>query len=307
MSDDFADQEHDGAIAALHHAVRPEEWVHRSGTGAAARGRWRRMRRARYATTVGTAAAVTGVAVLVASTFGGGGASEASPEGGATHHTSAAPAKTAIPKSPATSAAAKQTMASYYDKWKTCPSGELTVAPSQPGATVPPTSTKVWIDACDRMMVTLSALNTGADVSPAPSSWYLPDAHTLPPSTLGRDDPAPAKAVPHMGPSVYRIEDSRGTVVLSFHSSAAHESDPPAGSTSVTMFDGLRAWFAPPKPNAYGKAAGGEFYVENAKGQDAYALLLSSPSAYTTEEFKALVTNPAFEHMMAANLAEPDF
>ncbi|MFD0634966.1 hypothetical protein ACFQ9X_28965 [Catenulispora yoronensis] len=105
-----------------------------------------------------------------------------------------------------------------------------------------------------------------------------------------------------MGPALYRIEDANGTVELSFHSSDTHESDPPSGSTEVSMDNGLRAWLALPAPGQLG-----EFYVENAKGHDAYALLMGSPKNYTADDFKTLVTNPAFKQLMAENLAEPNF
>ncbi|NUP48718.1 MAG: hypothetical protein HOW97_15640 [Catenulispora sp.] len=277
------------------------------------------MRRTRYAATAGSALAVTGVAVLVASWFGGGNSPEAAPGGGATRPTSAAPATPHIPvnppaqagttTAPPTPASHQETMSRYYDTWKTCPTKDLTVGPLVPGVTLPPTSTKVWVDACQRMVSTLSALHPGADVSPAPSSWQILDnSRPLPPPAVpGRDEPVPAGLTPNIGPSMYRVQDAKGTVVLAFHSADSHESDQPDGSTSVGMTDGLRAWFAPPTRNSRGVIGGGEFYVENAKGHDAYVLLMQAPPTFTTDDFKALVTNPKFEHMMAENLAEPNF
>lgn len=310
MSDEFVDEEPSTAVAALHQVIRSEEWTYLSGTGAAARGRSWRMRRTRYAATAGSAVAVTGVAVLVASTFGGSGSSQAAPVGGVTHHSSAAPA---VPPVPAKTTASHKTtpsqptMASYYDTWKTCPVAELTVGPVPPGVQAPSTSTKVWVDACRRMVATLSALNPAADVSPAPSGWEVKDAHTRPPGTLGRDEPVPSRLTPTMGPAMYRIEDAKGTVVLSFHS-GAHDADKPAGSVPVSMVDGLNAWYAPPKPSVTGIMAMGQLYVASANGQhDSYALLMEAPATYTAEDFKALVTNPKFEQMMADNLAEPNF
>lgn len=321
MYDEFADEEHGEAVQALHRAAGSEEWAHLAGTGAAARGRSRRMRRTRYAATAGSALAVTGVAVLVASTFGGGDSPEASPGGGATH-TSAAPATPHIPvnppaqagtttasPTPAKSASHQETMSHFYDTWKTCPTKDLTVGPVAAGVVLPSTSTKVWVDACQRMVTTLAALSPGADVSPAPASWRILDSSNPlpPPGAPGRDEPVPAGLSPYLGPSMYRIEDAKGTVVLAFHSADSHESDQPDGSLPVTMTDGLRAWFAPPTRNSRGLVSGGEFYVENAKGYDAYVLLMQAPSTYTADDFKALVTNPKFEHMMAENLAEPNF
>ncbi|MFL6111276.1 MAG: hypothetical protein ACJ786_07980, partial [Catenulispora sp.] len=216
MSDEFADEDR-GAVSALRHAIRAEEWTHLAGTGADARGRSHRMRRTRYAATAGTALAVTGVAALVASTFGGGGSPEASPVAGATHTSGApaaphVPAKTlsqgttapTTPAAPATSAASKNTMASYYDKWKTCPVENLTVGPIPPGVSAPATSTEVWVDACNRIVRTLTALRPNADVSPGPSGWRVPSVHSALPihGTPGRDEPVPADAIPQMGPAV---------------------------------------------------------------------------------------------------------
>lgn len=314
MSDDLSyehvDEEQGRAVAAMHHVVRAEEWALLSGTGAAARGRSRRMRRTRYAATAGSAVAVTGVAVLVASTFGGGGSTVAAPAGGVTHHTTSAPVAAHVPQAPAKTTASQPTMGTvYYDKWKTCPVENLTVGQNPPGVTLPSTSTKVWLDACHRMVSSLSALNPGADVSPATDGWVGKNIRTLPPppGVLGRDAPVPADLSPTMGPAMYRIEDAKGTVVLAFHSSGAHESDKPARSVPVAMVDGLRAWIAFPDPKVAG--AMGEFYVTKADGQggDAYALLMSAPPTFTADDFKALVTAPGFEQMMAGNLAEPNF
>lgn len=288
------------------------------------------MRRTRYVAAAGSAVAVTGVAVLVASAFGGGGTPErASPDAAGTrtsapanahdphdpriahdpHSSAQPPARTGTPQTPATSAAGKRTMSYYYDQWKNCPDSELTVK-VQPSGDVhlPLTSSQVWRDACHRMVATLSALNPGADVSPAPSSWqHLPDPKYMA-HMPGRNDPAPGDAIPSMGPAMYRIEDAKGTVVLSFHSYDFHESDPWDGATQVNMSNGLRAWLVPPKQvGANGEFGGGEFYVENAKNADAYVLLMQAPAGYTADDFKALVTNPAFEQLMAANLAEPNF
>lgn len=313
MPDELMDEEHDHTVAAMHHVVGSEEWTRLSGTGAAARGRSRRMRRTRYAATAGSAVAVTGVAVLVASTFGGGGGtSAAAPAGGVTHHSSPAPAVSspapAVPRSPAKTTPSQQTMASYYDKWKTCAVENLTAGPDYPGAVAPPATTKAWVDACHRMVGALSALNPAADVSPAPSGWRIPDVHTTPPTgELGRDDPVPAHATPTVGPAEYRIEDAKGTIVLAFHSSGGHDGDHRADAVPVAMVDGLRAWFS--GPSSAGQLTNpAEFYVAKANGPgDAYVLLLSAPSTYTTEDFKALVTSPGFEQMMAGNLAEPGF
>jgi hypothetical protein len=308
MPDELVDEEHGDAVAALHHVIRSEEWNYLSGTGAAARGRSRRMRRARYAATAGSAVAVTGVAVLVASTFGGSGgstAATAAPTGAAPHHTSAAQA---APHIPAKTTESQPTMGTaYYDKWKSCPVDELTVGPD-PGGHAPSTSTKVWVDACQRMVAALSAQYPGADVSPAPNGWHVPSVHSMPPRTYpGRNDPLPAHATPTVGPSMYRIEDAKGTIVFAFHA-GSYESGQPAGSVSVPMVDGLRAWVAPPKPDDRGTLGLGEFYVTDAaKRQQAYALLMSAPPTFTAEDFQALVTNPTFEQMMAGNLAEPNF
>lgn len=321
MSDEFVDDDHDVAVAALRHAIRPEEWTQLSGTGAEARSRGGRMRRTRYAAVTGTAVAVTGVAVVVAAAIGGGGAPQpASPDAAGTHtpaphdpHIQRSPAKppattSPVTQTPANSTSEKRTMAYYYDRWKTCPDSELTVGTLPAGVQAPATSSQVWRDACHRMVSTLSALNPGADVSPAPASWqHLPNPAVAMAHMPGRNDPVPGEAVPSMGPAMYRIEDAKGTVVLSFHSSDFHESDPWDGGTQVSMVDGLRAWLVPPQRGANGSWGGGEFYVENAKNADAYVLLMQAPAGYTADDFKALVTNPQFERMMAANLAEPNF
>jgi hypothetical protein len=326
MPDEFVDDDHDGTVSALRHAARAEQWAHLAGTGAAARVRSERMRRTRYAVTAGSALAVTGVAVLVASAFGGGGTPrQASPDAAGTrttapagprdqhdphnqHGPAKAPATSATTATTTTTAAGKRTMAYYYDRWKTCPDSDLTVNQPSGDVHLPATSSKVWRDACHRMVATLSALNPGADVSPAPAWWqHLPDPRHNMAHILGRNDPVPGEAIPGIGPAVYRIEDAKGTVVLAFHAYDYHESDPWDGGTQVDMVEGLRAWLVPPKAGATGEAGGGEFYVENAKNADAYVLLMEAPAGYTADDFKALVTNPTFEHMMAANLAEPTF
>ena len=274
-------------------AMRPEDWTHLAGTGAAARAKSIGLRRTRYAGIAGgTAAAVLGAAALVG-TLGFGGGAAASAASGAT------PTKSG-----------PVTMATDFEKWKTCPDSELTVANLLPSD--PADLQQRWRDACHRYEGTLSALLPSYEVTPDMSRITQPEGSN--PDWRDYENPAyvvPAGYTPHMGPNLYRVVSSDGSITSVTIRAYIRVDMKPISGEQVTLPNGMKATlglgttdFMTKGDKDYGIFIldGSKSFVMSASGSEIGKTYKPTPNF----DFKALVMSPQFAQMVTQSLAEPE-
>lgn len=277
---------------AFTEALRPEDWTHLAGTGAAARAKSVGLRRTRYAGIAGgTAAAVAG-AVILAGTLGfGGGAA-----------VSAASNSSSTKSGPVT-------MADVFQQWKTCPTSELTVASTAPKDLRD--QQQAERDACRRYIGALSELLPGYEITPDVASISHPDGTPLDMNAF--ENPryvVPAGYKPHMIPNLYRVVSPDGTTTSVMIRAYNRVDMKPLSGQQITLSNGLKATLA----------LGTDFLNKGDKGYGAFILdngksfLMSVGGSGSGKSFKpepnfdlkALVVTPQFANMAAASMAEPD-
>ncbi|MEY9858644.1 hypothetical protein ABH935_004259 [Catenulispora sp. GAS73] len=274
-------------------AMRPEDWTHLAGTGAAARAKSVGLRRTRYAGIAGgTAAAVVGAAVI-AGTLGFGGGSAASPTSGAD-----------------TTKSGPVTMASIFAQWKTCPDSELTVVNLFPGD--PADLQQRWRDACHRYEGTLSALLPSYEVTPDMGSIKQPEGSN--PDWRDYENPAyvvPAGYTPHMNPNIYRVVSSDGSITSVMIRAYRRVDMKPLSGEQVTLPNGMKATLGLGAGDFLNKGDKG-YGIFILDGTKSFLMTAGGSSIGKTSkptpnfDFKTLVMSPQFAQMVTQALAEPE-
>lgn len=276
-------------------AMRPEDWTHLAGTGAAARAKSIGLRRTRYAGIAGgTAAAVAGAAVIAGTFgFGFGSGSAASAASGAT------PTKSG-----------PVTMATVFERWKTCPASELTVAASAPKDLRD--KQQADRDACRRYEGTLSALLPSYEVTPDMGVISQPDGSN--PDWRDYENPAyvvPSGYTPHMSPNLYRVVSSDGSITPLMIRAYSRVDMKPISGEQVTLPNGLKATlglgttdFMNKGDKGYGIFIldGSKSFVMTAGGSEIGKTSKPTPNF----DFKTLVMSPQFAQMVTQSLGEPE-
>ena len=274
-------------------AMRPEDWTHLAGTGAAARAKSVGLRRTRYAGIAGgTVAAVAGAAVI-AGTLGFGGSSSAALASGADSTTSG-----------------PVTMASVFAHWKTCPDAELTVVNLLP--TDPADLQQRWRDACHRYEGTLSALLPSYEVTPDMGSIKQPDGSN--PDWRNYENPAyvvPAGYTPQMSPNLYRIVSSDGSITSVMIRAYRRVDMRPIGGEQVDLLNGMKATLGLGVTDFMNKGDKG-FGIFILDGTKSFVMTAGGSSLGKTFkptpnfDFKTLVMSRQFAQMVTQALAEPE-
>ncbi|WP_194908849.1 hypothetical protein [Catenulispora rubra] len=279
-------------------AMRPEDWTHLAGNGAAARAKSVGLRRTRYAGIVGgTAAAVVGAAVI-AGTLGLG-------LGGGSAASAASPAASGTPTK-----SGPVTMAEVFAQWKTCPDSQLTVA--NLGPTDPADLQQRWRDACHRYEGTLSALLPSYEVTPDMASISQPGGSN--PDWRDYENPAyvvPAGYTPHMNPNLYRVVSSDGSITSVMIRASRYVDIKPISGEQVTLSNGLKATLGLGSTDFLkkGDKGYGIFILDGSKSflMTASGSLVGTASTPTPNfDFKTLVMSPQFAQMVTQSLAEPE-
>lgn len=276
-------------------AMRPEDWTHLAGTGAAARAKSVRLRRTRYAGIAGgTAAAFVGAAVIAGTLgFGGGSAASAASAG-----PGGAPAKTG-----------PVTMSSLFEWWKTCPDEALTVAGSAPKDLRD--LQQAERDACHRDIATLSELLPSYEITPDVASIVHPDGTPLDmPAFENPSYVVPTGYQPHMTPNLYRVVSPDGTTTSLMIRAYKHVDMKPIGGEQVTLSNGLKATlalgtgFMNKGDKGYGIfiLEGDKSFIMTASGNNGGKAHEPTPNF----DLKTVVMSPQFASMAAAALAEPE-
>lgn len=275
-------------------ATRLEDWVHLAGTGPAARARSVGLRRTRHLGIAGTTAAAAVGAAVIVGTFGiGVGRSSATP---------AAAGPAAAKSAPSTSQGAA--MSTYFERWKSCPDSELTVASTAPPDLI--AQQQALRDACHRYTSALSALLPGYEIVPDVANvGYAPGRAHNPQDFENPAFVVPPGDVPHMSPNDFRVVGKDGaTTWVHVRASNRDEDMKPISGEQVALHNGLKATLT----------LGTGVRTKDDKGYEIYILWegktfsMSAASSGPKPgfDFKALVMSPQFADMVAQALAEPE-